>query len=512
MNTRMKSLAAILTATGIMSLPLYAAAVSHQDVQNLSTEATSLKKTVKNLKSQANALESEVDHANKAVSRANARSKAVKGMTGKQLAQLIREEKEYLPFDLDVPGQAFVSTGPYIGVPFQFAGNDLVVNSPSVNQDVQLLGIRKSISEQLRIMGGEIVKEPYHSHLLLSGVVEGQVDYVNNGGSPSTTDINVSNVSLDAFILGPSPWMLGFIEFTYADNTPASDVFGGTSSYRVSDSRLFVNKAFVTMGNFSESPVYGTFGQYYVPFGVYSSVMVSSPLTKFLTRTKARAILLGLQQQDPKSAFFGAGYIFRGDSHAASVSKINNGGLNLGYKFKGNIFKGKIGAGVIGNIADSGGMQTAGNFQNAEQLVHRVPGYNLNTVMSIGQHLDFIGEYVAASTSFNPTNMSYNGNGAKPWAFDLEAAYSVDLFETKPSSFGVGYSQSNEALALGLPLNRVSVVVNTSWWRNTLQSLEFRRDREYAASDTASGAGSVTTPAASGKIDRAVTAQFDYYF
>lgn len=506
MNIHLKTLVSFIAASVMLSAPVYAVAVSQEEVQDL-------KKTITGLQKQVNHLEHQVDHASKSVNKSNSGgSKLSNSMTGKQLVKLIHEEQEYLPFDLDVPGQAFVSTGPYIGVPFQFAGSDLVINSPSVNQDVQLLAIRKSIMQQLNMMGGEIVKEPYHSHLLLSGLIEAAAEYDNPGGSPSTTDINLSSVSLDAFILGPSPWMLGFVEFNYVDVTPANDVFGGTSNYRVSDSRLGVNKAFVTLGNFTESPYYGSFGQFYVPFGVYSSVMVSSPLTKFLMRTKARSILLGFMQQDPVSAFYGSAYIFRGDSHAASVPKVNNGGLNVGYKFKRDWLKGKVGAGVIGNIADSAGMQTAGNFQNAEQLVHRTPGYDLNTVLSLGDHIDLIGEFVTASTSFNPTNMSYNGSGAKPWAFDVEAAYSIDLFQTKPSSLGLGYSQSHEALALGLPLNRLALVLNTSWWRNTLQSLEFRRDREYAASDTASGGGGVATPAASGKIDKAVTAQFDYYF
>jgi hypothetical protein len=433
-------------------------------------------------------------------------------MTGKQLVKLIEEEHEFLPFDLDVPGQAFVSTGPYVGVPFQFAGNDLIVNTPSIDNDVQLLKIRKSIAEQLKVMGGEIVKEPYHSHLLLSGVIEGAAGYTDNGGAPSTTDIDVTNVTLSGLILGPSPWLLGYFEFSYNPTEPSNDVFGGTSRFRVSDSRILLNKAFITFGNFSESPIYGTVGQYYVPFGAYSSVMISNPLTKILTRTKARAILVGYQQQDNVSAFYGSAYIFRGDTHANSVPKVNNGGLNLGYKFSTPNVSGKLGGGLIANIADSGGMQTAGGFETAEQIVHRVPGYNLRGSLSIASHLDLIAEYVGASTSFNPNDMSYNGNGAKPWATDLEAAFSMDIFGGKPSSLGIGWGQSNEALALGLPLNRVSLVVNTSWWRNTLQSLEFRRDREYAASDTASGGGAVVAPNGTGKIDKAVTAQFDYYF
>ncbi len=437
-----------------------------------------------------------------------------KPLSQSELNKFINEEREYLPFDLDVPGQAFVSTGPYVGVPIQYAGGNLVINSPSVNTDLQLLAIRKSIREQLMAMGGMIPKEPYHSHLLLSGLIEAQANYTNIGGAPSTSNIDVTSASLDAFMLGPSDWILGFMEFSYDNSRPSG------SFYTVSNSRVYINKAFVTLGNLHTSPYYGTVGKYYVPFGTYSSIFVTDPFTKVMMRTKANAITVGVKEPGDNS-FLGSVYIFRGDSHAASVSKINNGGVNVAYNYKTGIFHGNVGGGVIANIADSAGFQSGNGFSQYEQIVHRVPGYDMRGIFSFGEHIDFIGEYLTASTAFNPNDMSFNGGGAKPWAFDSELAYTFTMMDNKPSTIGLGYQKSGDALSLGLPTSRYSIVFNTSLWRNTLESLEFRRDLNYAASDTGNGpTGAATTPGqctsftctASGKYDNAVTAQFDYFF
>jgi len=533
MRARLKPLVALCFSV-LMTIPAFAADNGNSggnsgQIEKLSSQTKMLLAQVSSLQQELNSLQENKSHQAKATkkrkkqrqssashsaNKAHTDVESPNELTSRQIIKLSVEEKEYLPFDLDVPGQAFVSTGPYVGVPLLYSGSNLIINSPSVNIDLQLLNVRKAIHEQLLAMGGALFKEPYHSHLLLSGVVEGQAGYFNPGGAPSTSYIDVTNVSLGFFLIGPSDWLLGYAEMDYDSGPPANN------SYTVSNSRVFINKAFITIGNLSESPFYGTIGQIYVPFGVYSSMMVSDPLTKLVARTKARAIELGMQERG-EDAFYASIYTFKGDSHAASVSKINNGGVNIGYKFKMPYFHGNFGGGVIGNIADSGGMQLGNGFSQFEQISHRVPAYNLRGTFGLGDHIDIIAELVAATTSFNPNDMSYNGRGAKPWAADLEAGYSFYILDNKPSTIALGYSQSNEALSLGIPLNRTYLTFNTSLWRNTLQAIELRHDRNYAASATANGpTGAAEAPGActaaacsrSGKGDNAITASFDYYF
>ncbi len=510
MQLKLKPLIALCLSTLIAS-PVFAA-----ETASVEAQIAALQKQVDALKTQVSSSQ-KVSTTNKPVKPYPTPSAAhmdgtdkPTSFTRKQLTSLASQQREFLPFDLDVPGQAFVSTGPYVGVPLQFSGANLVVNSPSVNTDAQLLGIRKSIHEQLMAMGGEIFQEPYHSHLLLSGVVEAQAGYNNPGGSPSTTDIDITNVSLDAFFMGPSSWTLGFIEFSYDGNSPVNSVYTSNNDFRTSNSRVYINKAFITLGNFEKTPLYATAGQIYVPFGVYSSVMVSDMLSKLLGRTKARAVEIGYMPQT-KTTLYGSAFVFRGDSHANSVAKVRNGGINLGYKYNFGYFVGNIGAGYMANLADSVGMQVTGFNQN-EQLMHTVPAYDLRAVLSFGEHVDVIGEYVFAGKSFNPDDMSYNNSGAKPWAFDTELSYSFMMLDNKPSNVGIGYAASGQALAMGIPTRRYNVVFNTSIWRNTIQSLEFRHDRMYAASNTGTIAGTSPVVMQTGKGDNAVTAQFDYYF
>jgi hypothetical protein len=201
----------------------------------------------------------------------------------------------YLPVDFDVPGQSFVSSGPYIGIPLEFSGSNLIVNSPSVNEDIILLKLRKNITQRLATYGRP--EETSGSHILLSGTIQGQALFRNNGGGTNNqSDINLTTAALDAYVLGPSAWTTGLLELSY-DNNIGTQTGSFSSNNRTQNSRVFVNKAFVVIGDFLQSPFYASFGQMFVPFGSFASTLVSSPLTQTLARVQARAIVLGYKQQ-----------------------------------------------------------------------------------------------------------------------------------------------------------------------------------------------------------------------
>jgi len=521
---QLKPLVTVMCLLGCATLPMMAsAAVSNAAMQaqlnTLQQEVATLQQElhakphriaahrVKRLHAYAAAPQSPASHAQAAATQPSSH-------TGDAMTSILNLNHADWPVDLDAPGESAVSTGPYVGTPVQYSGFNLVVNSPSVNTDVQLLDIRKEIDAKLAALAGGSYINPYHSHVLLSGIVEAQADYFNhsgpnNGGVPSS-NIDVTNVSLDTVLLGPSQWALAFAEFTYDNAAPTGSPYTSTSNYTDINSRLYVNKAFITVGNFTQTPFYGTVGQEYVPFGSYTTLMVSTPLTESLARTKARAIELGARGQ-ASTAPYAAIYVFRGDAHTTAYNHINNGGVDLGYKITEGSVTADIGGGVIGNIAESVGSQLGVGFQNNELIAHRVPAYNARANVGVGDDWDFIGEYVE-SNEFSANDVTYNGHGAQPSSFDLEAAYSIPVFG-KPSSIVLGYAQSRQAMAWGIPFYRESVVLDTSLWRDTLESLEFRHDREYAAGDTATGPiGAPVIMMQTGKYDNAITAQFDYYF
>ncbi len=445
---------------------------------------------------------------------ASATSLAEKNLLSESINEQVDDITYGYPLLANLGGTAVI-TSPFIHARYDFRGSGLLINYSSIDKDVAALSQRRDFYNQMRAVG--MVLPPYPI-LELSGRIEGEFRQYHLWDGREGNSIDLSGAELDMQAL-VNDWFLGFMSFAY-DNSPTD------SGNRVNNSSLYLDNGFITLGNLNKIPYYATIGQIYVPFGQFSSYLISDPLNKIIFRTKARALTLGYQSLQGEG-FYGALFGFQGPTREGyktaslivpdSSSYINTFGGNIGYTYTVGPFSGLVGGSLINNIADSLGMQTTdgpyfGGFATSaatEVLSHPVPGYDLRAEIDYEPFV-LIAEYTAATRGFSPLDLTFNGHGAKPAGYHLEAVYKFDMFQ-RPSNLALGYGRSFEALALNVPQYRGAIALNTAIWKNTLLSLEYRQDVNYAQDDTASGSnGGIFSPI--GKNQNVLTAHFDVYF
>lgn len=404
----------------------------------------------------------------------------------------------------------FVTSSPYPGVRATPEGTELMSSLSNVNKDLQILHELKQSTEYMEAKG---IPYPVNPRIFLSGEIEFTGFVMKDARDKAQSDLDVTDGEID-FLIVASPWLYGFIGVEY-DNS----VDPALSNSRIQNSRFHASSIFITFGDFSKAPWYGTIGQTYIPFGQYTTfAAVHEPLTRVLFRTRERDVALGYYNELIQFA----AYVFKGDSHADSGNNINNYGVNLGVHFNIKKMKCKIAAGAIRNVADSEGMQAAfGDPANTEQLRHVVPGLNVNANFSIG-NWTLLGEYNQALRPFSTQDMGFSTDrgtrfkGARPLAFDLELAYSFK-FLTRPSSIALAHSRSYDALGFNVPKHRTSLIWATYVFRGNLLSVELNSDKLYGSNDRAignvvSGTPYFINPRNLGHRDYSLTLDYLLYF
>lgn len=403
-----------------------------------------------------------------------------------------------------------VVTSPYTGDRPAFDGSDYIVNISSINRDLRLMQQRRRFYQAYQDIGYPAPEIPI---MALSGKAE-PVMAVNKPFIGNTqNDINLGSSELDiAAILNQS--VEAFMSISY-DETPP------TVGPRVDNSNFSLNLGFVNIGDLNRTPFYFTAGQLYAPFGRYSSAMISSPLTMTLARVKTRPFIIGYKSQE-NSGPYAAAYGFISET---TLNSSNVGGFNAGYAFVNEAISGDVGVGIIGSLTDSQGMQTTGSppfttfggfasDTNGNEAVKKIPGLDIHGNISIDRY-SFTAEWVGATRAYPLTNLSFNGEGAKPEASQFEAGVTFKAFD-KPASLAVGCQFSKETLALNLPKRRISSVFSISLWKDTVESLEYRHDMDFNSTDFANGASapglSNTDTVGTGRSADTLIAQIGVYF
>lgn len=403
-----------------------------------------------------------------------------------------------------------VVTSPYLGDRPAFDGSDYIVNISSINRDIRLMEQRRKLYRAYESIG---YPKPNMPIIAISGKAE-PVAMINRPYvGKYQSDLNLGSSELDV-AAALNDKVEAFISVAYDETPPPIGP-------RVDNSAFALNMGFVNIGNLDKSPIYFTAGQMFVPFGRYSSSMISSPLPLRLARTKSRPFILGYKSQENHGPY-AAVYGFKSDT---DLGHSGIGGVNLGYVINSGDLSGDIGAGYISSLTDSTGMQdtgstpftTFGGFAsatNGSELIHKVSGIDVHGNLSFDRY-SLTAEWVGASRAFRPVDLSFMGRGAKPQAAQLEAGVTFMAFR-KPASLGLSYQWSKDTLALNLPKHRWGGVFNISIWKDTVESLEYRHDVDYRPDQFGNGISAPgfinATTFGTGRSADALIAQIGVFF
>ncbi|MFP4251785.1 MAG: LbtU family siderophore porin, partial [Guyparkeria sp.] len=243
--------------------------------------------------------------------------------------------------------------------------------------------------------------------------------------------------------------------------------------YEENDTPLEIDTASVMLG--AEDSVWSArAGQFYVPFGVYETAMVSDPLTLELGETRETAIAAGIGQ----GGFNAEVYAFNGDLD--DENQVDNVGATAGWA--GNVGEAELAlsAGYMNSLGESDGIEGA-----IEESTDEVGAWTASATLGLGEAM-LVGEYLTASDSFRASELAFDGDGARPAAWNVEASYGFDLIG-RPARAGIGYQGTDEALALELPESRVIAALSVEIFPHTALSFEYAADEDYDVADGGTG-------------------------
>ncbi len=243
---------------------------------------------------------------------------------------------------------------------------------------------------------------------------------------------------------------------------------------------LEVDEGSITIAQLGGAPLTLTAGQMYVPFGRFESHMISDPLTLVLGESRESIIQLGAEQGN----FSGSVYSFKGATRELNTSeRIKSFGANVMFRIERENLNLNSGISYINNLAESDTIQDIINPPTA--LSKRPAGIALHTIMRRGP-LTMIAEYIGAKDSFATTDLAFNGQSAKPNAYNIEAGYELLIFN-KEATLALAFQGSRQAQTLGMPESRVLTSINVPLREQTSLSFEWAKSDDYAINEGGSG-------------------------
>jgi len=308
-------------------------------------------------------------------------------------------------------------------------------------------------------------KPSFLDAVTIGGVAEVEMTSTEAFSGADSSDIALAKVEffVDA---QPHEYLATHVQMLYEDD---------------GNENITLDEAFATLGNTEKFPLFLQAGKWAMPFGGFDTAMSTDPLTKNLGEIKEAAIMVGAVSDGLALQ----GFVYNGDTQKAGEgNNIDQYGLSLGYGGESGDVAFNAGVGYLNNIADSDGL-TTGLGTNATAVNKYVSGFEAHGDVAFSG-ITLRGGYMTALKSFQNGEIAFNGKGAKPVAWNLEADYTLPIMG-KETTFAATYQGTKEALALGLPESRYGGAVTVGIVEHFSITGEYLHDEDYSVSNGGTG-------------------------
>lgn len=321
-------------------------------------------------------------------------------------------------------------------------------------------------AEQAATVAEQAAAKPsFLDTVTIGGVAEVEMTSAKDFNRADTSDITLAKVEF--FIdTQPHEYLSTHVQMLYED---------------AGSENITLDEAFATLGNTEKFPLYMQAGKWAMPFGGFDTAMSTDPLTKSLGETKEAAILIGAAHD----GLVLEGYLYNGDTQKAGQgNKLDQFGAQLGYGGETGSVAYNGAVGYINNMADSDGL-TTGLGTNTTAISKYISGLDIHGDVSFSG-VTLRGGYMKALKSFKSGELAFNGQGAQPVAWNLEAAYTMPILDHE-TTFAATVQGTKEALALGLPEKRYGGAITVGIVDHFSITGEYLHDVDYAVSKGGTG-------------------------
>ncbi|WP_420911421.1 LbtU family siderophore porin [Legionella norrlandica] len=226
------------------------------------------------------------------------------------------------------------------------------------------------------------------------------------------------------------------------------------------------------------SNAFFSIGKKWLTFGSYKSDLIYKPLTKALGQTNEVTAVFGYDSSFYTNASFFEPY-----------SRVKSSSLPLYYNLNTGLHNETVdvGASYLYSLADSQLFQYNKGFGGflSHSLKTRVPGFATYLNVKHKKTSTYL-TYVSAVSPFAIEDLSYNNKRALPKAFSVQSSYDINTKKIPIKITGF-YDYSFQALALGLPEQRIGVGLSAN--PSPYLSIQFQYSKDYGYGNNAIATG-----------------------